>query len=115
MRELEAALRTGWPEAVSLHTIRSPRYRDYLCEIAPAGVTKWSAVLEMARGWGIGPDSVCAVGDDLNDVPMVAGAGLGIAMGNAVAEVCAVADRIVGRHDDDGLVDVANLLLATLS
>ena len=69
----------------------------------------------MARGWEISPGAICAVGDDRNDVPMVAGAGLGIAMGNAAAEVQAVADRVVGRHDNDGLVDVANLLLATLS
>lgn len=115
MLALEAAIRGAWPDAVSLHTIRSPRYRDFLCEIAPAGVTKWTAVLQMAREWEIGPEAICAVGDDLNDVPMVAGAGLGIAMGNAAEAVCAVADRIVGRHDDDGLVDVANLLLATLA
>lgn len=115
MLALEDAIREAWPEAVSLHTIRSPRYHDYLCEIAPAGVTKWSAVLEMARAWEIAPQAICAVGDDRNDVPMVAGAGLGIAMGNAAAEVRAVADRVVGRHDDDGLVDVANLLLATLA
>lgn len=115
MLALEAAIREAWPEAVSLHTIRSPRYRDYLCEIAPAGVTKWSAVRQMARAWDIPPQAICAVGDDRNDVPMVAGAGLGIAMGNAAAEVRAVADRVVGRHDDDGLIDVANLLLATLA
>ncbi len=115
MLALEAAIRAAWPEALALHTIRSPRYHDYLCEIAPAGVTKWSAVETLARDWGIGPQAICAVGDDRNDVPMVAAAGLGIAMGNAAAEVQAVADRVVGRHDDDGLVDVANLLLATLS
>ena len=115
MLALEAAIRAAWSEAVSLHTIRSPRYHDYLCEIAPAGVTKWSAVETVARGWEISTGAICAVGDDRNDVPMVAAAGLGIAMGNAAAEVQAVADRVVGRHDDDGLVDVANLLLATLS
>ncbi len=115
MLALESAIREAWPEAVSLHTIRSPRYRDYLCEIAPAGVTKWSAVLEMTRAWGIPPQAICAVGDDRNDVPMVTNAGVGIAMGNAAAEVRAVADRVVGRHDDDGLVDVANLLLATIA
>jgi hydroxymethylpyrimidine pyrophosphatase-like HAD family hydrolase len=115
MLALEAAIRQAWPDAVSLHTIRSPRYRDYLCEIAPAGVTKWSALMMVAREWGIGPEAICAVGDDVNDLPMIRGAGIGIAMGNATADVQSAADRVVGRHDDDGLVDVANLLLAGLS
>jgi hydroxymethylpyrimidine pyrophosphatase-like HAD family hydrolase len=74
-------------------------------------VTKWSGVLALAREWGIAPAEICAVGDDVNDLPMIRGAGLGIAMGNAQPEVLAAADRIVGRHDEDGLVDVAELLL----
>ena len=40
------------------------------------------------------------------------GAGLGIAMGNARPEVLAAADRVVASHDDDGLVEVVDLLLA---
>ncbi|MFM8804609.1 MAG: HAD hydrolase family protein [Planctomycetia bacterium] len=51
------------------------------------------------------------MGDDVNDLPMITAAGLGIAMGNARPEVAAAADRVVGRHDDDGLVEVAALLL----
>jgi len=115
MHVLESVIRKTWSSEVSLHTIKSPRYSDFLCEIAPAKVTKWSAILRLANDWGIGPEAICAVGDDRNDTPMIRGAGLGIAMGNAVPEVRAVADHVVGRHDDNGLVDVANLLLATLS
>lgn len=115
MLALEAALDAAWPGHLSLHTIRSPRYRDFMCEIAPAGVTKWSSLRMVAQEWGIGPEAICAVGDDVNDLPMIRGAGIGIAMGNASADVQVAADRVVGRHDDDGLVDVANLLLAGLS
>ena len=113
MLDLEAALHARFPGQLSLHTIRSPRYLNWMCEIAPVGVTKWSGVWSLAREWGIGAAEICAVGDDVNDLPMILGAGLGIAMGNAQPEVLAAADRVVGRQDDDGLVDVADLLVGT--
>ena len=115
MLDLERALDTSWPGMLSLHTIRSPRYRDWMCEIAPAGVTKWSGVLSLAEQFGIAPESICAVGDDVNDLPMIRGAGLGIAMGNATPDVLQAADRVVAAHDDDGIGEVADMLLAGLS
>jgi hydroxymethylpyrimidine pyrophosphatase-like HAD family hydrolase len=111
MLALERSLDDAFPGRLSLHTIRSPRYRDWMCEIAPAGVTKWSGILALAAGWRIDPAEICAVGDDVNDLPMIRGAGRGIAMGNARPEVQAAADTVVGSHDEDGLADVADLLL----
>ena len=111
MLALERSLDCAFPGRLSLHTIRSPRYRDWMCEIAPAGVTKWSGILALAAGWQIDPAEICAVGDDVNDLPMIRGAGHGIAMGNARPEVQAAADTVVGSHDEDGLADVADLLL----
>jgi hydroxymethylpyrimidine pyrophosphatase-like HAD family hydrolase len=111
MLALEESLHAGFPGQLSLHTIRSPRYLNWMCEIAPVGVTKWSGVMSLAQEWGIDAAEICAVGDDVNDLPMIRAAGLGIAMGNAQPEVLAAADQIVGRQDDDGLVDVADLLL----
>lgn len=115
MRDLEAALHEAWPGRLSLHTIRSPRYRDWMCEIAPAGVTKWSGVCAVAAQLAVEPDEICAVGDDVNDLPMIRHAGLGIAMGNATDELRTAADRVVATHDDGGIADVANLLLAGLA
>ena len=60
---------------------------------------------------GIACDEICAVGDDVNDIPMILGAGLGVAMGNALDEVKAAADRIAPGHDSDGLVAVVDWLL----
>ena len=112
MKRLEARLVQTFPDRVSVHTIRSPRYDEWLCEIAPAGVTKWSGVVALAAGWGITAAEVCAVGDDLNDLPMVRAAGLGLAMGNGRPELQAAADAVVGLHDGSGIEDVVELILA---
>lgn len=112
---LEARLGEAFPGQLSVHTIRSPRYDEWLCEIAPAGVTKWSGVAAVAAAWGITAAEICAVGDDLNDLPMVRAAGLGVAMGNGRPELQAAADAIVGLHDGRGIEDVAELILARAS
>jgi hydroxymethylpyrimidine pyrophosphatase-like HAD family hydrolase len=82
-----------------------------MCEIAPFGVSKWTAVYRLAEEWGIRPEQICAVGDDVNDIPMIQAAGLGVAMGNAVDVVKAAADRIAPGHDDDGLEQVVEWVL----
>ena len=111
MLDLERALDEACPGALSLHVIRSPRYRDWMCEIAPHGVTKWSGVMGIAEAAGIAAAEICAVGDDLNDLPMIRGAGLGVAMGNAVDAVKAAADLVVADHDSGGIVEVVDRLL----
>ncbi|HWB00606.1 MAG TPA: Cof-type HAD-IIB family hydrolase [Pirellulales bacterium] len=111
MQALHQALDRKLPDALYTHVIRSPRYRGFMCEIAPVGETKWSGIHRLALDWDIAPDEICAVGDDVNDLPMVTAAGLGIAMGNAAPELKAAADRIAPAHDDDGLVTVVEWLL----
>jgi hydroxymethylpyrimidine pyrophosphatase-like HAD family hydrolase len=112
MLKLESELLERWGEHLSLHVLRSPRYTGFMCEIAPAGVSKWSGVQHVAEILGVAPAEICAVGDDVNDIPMIRGAGLGVAMGNAAPSVQAAADRIAPGHDSDGLVAVADWLLA---
>lgn len=114
MLALERELVDACPGLLSLHVIRSPRYRDWMCEIAPAAVTKWSGVAAIAAAAGIPREGVCAVGDDVNDLPMIRAAGLGIAMGNASAEVRAAADLVVAGNDDGGIGEVAELLVGRL-
>jgi hypothetical protein len=111
MRALQATLERELPGQLYVHVLRSPRYAGYMCEIAPHGVSKWTGIRHLAEQWGIAAEGICAVGDDVNDIPMIAAAGLGVAMGNALDEVKAASDRIAPHHDDDGLVQVVEWLL----
>lgn len=111
MLQLAAELEEHLPGALYVHVLRSPRYSGFMCEIAPGGVSKWTAVRRLADQWGLSPDEICAVGDDVNDLPMIEGAGLGVAMGNALEVVKAAADRVAPTHDNDGLVQVVEWVL----
>lgn len=112
MLNLADRLERRLPGQLYVHVLRSPRYIGHMCEISVAGNTKWSGIQRLAHTWGIADDEICAVGDDVNDLPMIAGAGFGIAMGNALPEVQAAADAIAPSHDEDGLVRVVEWLLS---
>ena len=81
---------------------RSPRYLGTMCEILRHDASKWTAVLHLANLWAVDPAEICAVGDDVNDIPMIRNAGLGVAMGHAPADVLAAADLVTGDQDEDG-------------
>lgn len=111
MVALHEELQRRLPGLLYTHVLRSPRYLGHMCEIAPFGVTKWTGIQHVAADWGIAPEEMCAVGDDVNDIPMIEAAGLSIAMGNALPEVKAAADRIAPGHDEDGMVQVVEWAL----
>ena len=79
-------------------------------EIIPGGVNKGSAVAELAASLRIAPEEVMAIGDQDNDIPMIAGAGIGVAMGNASPAARAAADRIVGTNDQGGVAQAIEAL-----
>ena len=74
-----------------------PAYAVEVLEIFDPAVNKWEGVLHVARRHGVEPEQIVAIGDDVNDIPMIRNAGLGVAMGNARPEVKAVAKR-TGRR-----------------
>ena len=65
--------------------------------------TKLKGVQALCRHFGIALEQVVAFGDDYNDMGMLKGCGLGVAMGNALDEVKAVADETCGTNDEDGV------------
>ncbi len=111
MAVVDRALKEALPESLATHVIRSPHYVGFICEFASCGATKWSAIQHLVREWGIGEEEVCCVGDDINDISMLTGAGLGVAMGNAVDSVKTCADLVAPTHDEDGLAWVISRIL----
>ena len=80
-------------------------------EITGPGVTKASGLERLCARLGITSEHVWAFGDAANDVPMIRWAAVGHAMANAVDEVKAAADRIIGSNDDDAVAAVLTELL----
>jgi hypothetical protein len=71
--------------------------------IVARGVSKGRALEALTSYLAIPLAEVIAIGDERNDVSLLATAGLAIAMGNAVAEVKAVADYITLDVDQSGV------------
>lgn len=92
--DLEADLRGRLGETMTLHAIYAPNYDVTVVEAFDAQANKWTALRYIAQGFGLGPGRIAAVGDDVNDLPMLRGAGLGVAMPQAPRAVRDAADRV---------------------
>jgi len=73
-------------------------------DIAPQGVTKATALAEVASRLGVPAERVLAFGDGRNDLEMLRWAGRGLAIGDAVPEVQLAADGVTDRFLDGGPV-----------
>ncbi|MGI8549531.1 MAG: HAD family hydrolase [Dehalococcoidia bacterium] len=74
-------------------------------DVMAPGCTKGSALLHLCEQTGILPQETLAIGDGINDLELIRAAGLGIAMGNAVAEVRAAAVHVVSDNAHDGVAE----------
>ena len=71
-------------------------------EISQENATKGKALTALAAALGIPMRNVMAIGDTGNDASMIEAAGLGVAMGNADAQIRALADVMTASNDEDG-------------
>lgn len=79
-------------------------------EFTQKGVTKAHALDLICEKMGISSMDIIAFGDEDNDLPMLAYAGFGVAMGNASQMVKAAADYVTATNDEDGVaVALTNL------
>lgn len=75
-------------------------------ECNPIGISKASGLREVCALLDIGLAQAIAVGDSLNDIPMIRAAGLGVAMGNAQEPVKRAADAIAPPNHEHGVAQI---------
>ena len=71
--------------------------------IGPEQVSNWKGILYLAEHLEVTKKELIAIGASGNDLEMVLGAGLGVAMGNGDKELKRRADWIARSNDDDGV------------
>lgn len=84
----------------------------HVLEVFDKNANKWSAVKVLAGLLGVDPSRIAAIGDQVNDIPMLQGAALGIAMGNAVPRARDAARRHTRANDHDGVAHAIGMMLA---
>ncbi|MBO8142333.1 MAG: HAD family phosphatase [Firmicutes bacterium] len=100
VRAWEADLKARFGPRLAV-TISKPRF----VEMLRPGVSKASALAEVARRLGVDRGDVLAIGDSFNDLEMLDWAGVGVAMGNAPPEVQAAADHVVRSNVEEGVAE----------
>jgi Cof subfamily protein (haloacid dehalogenase superfamily) len=89
-------------ERIGLHGVSYSVGWSAWLDIAPEGVNKASALVDVVAGLGCTARDVLAIGDGRNDIEMLTWAGRGVAIGDACDEVKAAADAVTGTFADGG-------------
>lgn len=82
------------------------RYNDISFDVTAAGVDKGRAIRDVRNHLGISRDSVLAIGDAPNDLPMLREAGIPVAMGNAKPEILRFCEWTTASNEEDGVAQV---------
>ena len=100
----------GIIEKIGLHSVSYAIGYTAWLDIAPAGISKASALEKLRAELGIPSHQVITMGDGRNDIAMFewaqAGGGLAFAMGQGPEEVRAAATAVTASVEDDGVAQV---------
>lgn len=94
-------------------TYRAVHFNDVFADYMPKTASKMNAIDILSLRLNIPTSKVIAFGDGFNDIEMIHGVGLGIAMENAVEALKEVADFVTKPNDASGIkyaVTTLNLL-----
>ena len=89
-----------------------PNNGEHWHQITHKSASKFNAVAYLSKLKNISPQEIMAFGDDYNDVEMLKKCGVGVAVGNAVADAKEAADFICAPCDDDGVAKYIDEYLA---
>jgi hydroxymethylpyrimidine pyrophosphatase-like HAD family hydrolase len=96
---------------VHTHVIQNKNYQGVILEFLSPESGKWAALARVAELAGIEPGEIAAVGDDVSDVEMLARAGFGVAMGNAVGSALSAAAFVARSNAEGGIVEAIEKVL----
>lgn len=74
-----------------------------LLQMMSARTSKWRGLVALATSLGVAPAGILAIGDNENDLEMIRGAGVGVAMANGTDAAKSAADWIAPSNVDDGV------------
>lgn len=105
LREFSSFLSQKLDGRAAVQPYWHPKYSAWAMDVAAAGCSKSAGLRHYAALHGVEMAQVVAIGDSLNDIPMLEAAGLGVAMGNAGDEVKQAADVVVADNEHDGVAE----------
>lgn len=79
------------------------RWHEFSRDVVPFDGSKLVGIQKVCEALNIPIEDTIAIGDGVNDLEMIEGAGLGIVMGNGVEELKAIADYVTEDVHDEGL------------
>ena len=83
----------------------------FYTEITNENANKWTAIEKLIEHLGIQKEEVVAIGDNINDEPMIRNAGLGVAMGNASPYIKSIAKKVVADNNSSGVAEAIKDIL----
>lgn len=112
--EVEAAI--GQPVYVTHFPLNAlPHHRGsplHVVDVHAPCRGKAEGLRVLQESLGIPAERVVAIGDADNDVPMLLGAGLGVAMRDSMASALKAADRVIGDNNSDAIAELIEELFA---
>ncbi|NOT30135.1 MAG: HAD family phosphatase [Planctomycetes bacterium] len=82
----------------------------FVVDVQPPCRGKGEALRVLQERYDIPAERVVAVGDADNDLPMLAAAGLSVAMQNSMPRVLAIARRVIGPNNSDTIAELVDEL-----
>ena len=81
----------------------STRWNPLFTDVVPKGSSKRVGIDKMLEHFQIALDECMAFGDGGNDIQMLSHVGIGVAMGNATAQVKEIAEHVTDDIYHDGI------------
>ena len=117
LREAGERVAKRFGPGVAVHAFEAiqkpdPQESVHILEVFAPGVDKWSGLMRIAQRHGIEAGEVAAIGDEVNDLPMLRSAGCAVAMANAIPAALEQADHVTRANHEDGVAHAIDRLLA---